>query len=344
MDRRTFLAAVGGVSASALVAGCSNSSNDPTSDAAPAGAASGGSEPVSVTHRYGTTEVPASPQRIVTLGQTDHDVVVALGFTPVAVAGFTGGTYSPFRPWNSTQLASKPPVLDMLEIPFEKVAALTPDLIIAVMSGITKDDYAKLTAIAPTVAQHPDYEDWAVPCEPHATLIGAALNQTAQTTTLLTDLSAAFGTAKQQNPSLVGLRTINAELFGADFDVLGATAPRTAFLTKLGMELSSLTDLAGTAYNAPLSEEKVDLLDDLDVIIWTTDVADTEKLLDHKIVRTLRTTKEGRYVLAPNGGNDDLLYSMDWGSVLSYRWALDNAVPRILLAADGDPATDPNSA
>jgi hypothetical protein len=26
-------------------------------------------------------------------------------------------------------------------------------------------------------------------------------------------------------------------------------------------------------------------------------------------------------VLAPNGGNDELLYSMDWGSILSHRWA-----------------------
>ena len=48
-------------------------------------------------------------------------------------------------------------------------------------------------------------------------------------------------------------------------------------------------------------------------------------------------------MLAPNGGNDDLLYSMDWGSVLSNRWAIDQALPRIVRAADGDPATDANA-
>ena len=34
---------------------------------------------------------------------------------------------------------------------------------------------------------------------------------------------------------------------------------------------------------------------------------------------------------------------LDWGSMLSHRWALENAVPRLLLAEDGDPATNPNT-
>ncbi len=345
MDRRTFLAAVGGVSATAVLVGCGDSSSEVGAAPSPAVGAgpAAGTFPATVTHRYGSTTVPAQPQRIVTLGQTDHDAVVALGMTPIAVAGFTGGTYSPFRPWNATQLASKPPVLDMLEVPFEKVAALAPDLILSVMSGLTKADYAKLTAIAPTVAQPVDYEDWAVPCTPHTTLIGGALGQPAAAEQLLADLDAAFSAAQQQHPSLVGLSTICAELYGSDFDVLGPAAPRSQFLTDLGMVLSpSLTDLVGKGYNAPLSAEKLDLLDDLDVVVWTTDLADTPKLLGHTIVQTLRTTTEGRYLLAPNGGVDDLLYSMDWGSVLSNRWAIENAVPRLVKAADGDPATDPN--
>ena len=77
-------------------------------------------------------------------------------------------------------------------------------------------------------------------------------------------------------------------------------------------------------------------------VIWTTEHNATKGLLYNKLVRNLRITKEGRYELASNGGNDDLLYSMDWGSILSHRWALENAVPRLILAEDGDPATNPN--
>jgi iron complex transport system substrate-binding protein len=78
-------------------------------------------------------------------------------------------------------------------------------------------------------------------------------------------------------------------------------------------------------------------------VVWTTEVAEQPALLQDPLVKAMRSTREGRYVLAPNGGNDDLLYSMDWGSILSNRWALDQALPRIVRAADGDPATDPNA-
>ena len=279
-----------------------------------------------------------------TLGQTDHDAVIALGSTPIAVSGFVDSSYSPLRPWNEHAFTAEPPVLNMLEIEFEKVAALGPDLIFAVMSGVTKGDYAKLSAIAPTVAQPVDFQDWAVPLRPHTELIGAALGRPAAAGTLVTDLEAAFTAAKEQNPALVGKSAACAELWDADFAVLGASAPRTQFLLDLGMTLpAALGDLAGKEYNAPLSSERVDLLDSLDVVIWTTEHDATKGLLDNKLVRNLRTTKEGRYLLASNGGNDDLLYSMDWGSILSHRWALVNAVPRLLLAEDGDPATNPNT-
>ena len=109
---------------------------------------------------------------------------------------------------------------------------------------------------------------------------------------------------------------------------------RVQFLTDIGMIKE---------YNAPLSPERLDLLDDLDVILWTTEHTGHTNLLDHKLVSALRTTREGRFVLAPDGGNDNLLYSMDWGTVLSNRWAIENAVPRFVKAVDGDPATDPNT-
>lgn len=288
--------------------------------------------------------MPSAPSRIVTLGQTDHDVVVALGSVPIAVAGFVEGGHSALRPWNRSAFTADPPVLNMQEIEFEKVAALEPDLIFAVMSGITKQDYAKLAEMAPTVAQPVDYQDWAVPFRPHTELIGAALGQPAQATELVASLEDAFAAARRENPTLTGKAAGCAELWGADFYILGASAPRTQFLIDLGMTLpQSLADLVGKEYNAELSNERVDLLDELDVVIWTTDHDAESALLGNKLGSSLATTKEGRYVLAPNGGgDDDLLYSMDWGSILSYRWALEHALPRILRAADGDPSTNPN--
>jgi iron complex transport system substrate-binding protein len=343
MHRRHFLTALGGVALASTLPGCASSSSDIAAEEAPT-PSTGAGFPAVVKHRFGTSTVTSAPTRVLTLGQTDHDAAIALGVVPVAVSGFLGSSYSPFRPWNSAGLTTRPPVLNMLEIQFEKVAALQPDLILAVMSGLTKQDYAKLSAIAPTVAPPVGYEDWAVPFRPHTELIGAALGQPAAARKLVVELETAFAAVREKHPVLVGKHAVCAELWGADFDVLGSGAPRTQFLTDIGLRLSSsLATVAGKGYNAPLSAEKVDLLDDVDVVVWTTDDAKTADLLQHKLVRTLRTTREGRYVLAANGGNDDLLYSMDWGSILSNRWAIDNALPRILRALDGDPGTDPNA-
>ena len=287
---------------------------------------------------------PGSPQRIVALGQTDLDPVVALGASPIAVGSFVDSSYSPLRPWNSDRLPAEPTELNMQEIEFEKLAALQPDLILAVMSGITKGDYGKLRAIAPTVAQPKDYGDWAVPYRPHTEIIGAALGRPTEAAALIDDLDRTFAKVRADHPILTGKRAACAELWGADFDVIGQTAPRTQFLTDIGLALSpALVELVGKEYNAPLSSEKLNLLDDLDVILWSTEHTAIDKLLNHKLVAPLRTTREQRYVLAPDGGNDDLLYSIDWGTVLSNRFAIEHAVPRFVRALDGDAATDPNS-
>jgi iron complex transport system substrate-binding protein len=344
VDRRHFLGGLGAAAAAAALPACSSSGA--TGRAAPSASTTSAAAPTSwtVRHRYGTTAVPGPPQRVVTLGQTDHDAAIALGVVPVAVGGFLGSSYTPFRPWNRARLATTPPVLDMQEIAFEKVAALAPDLILAVMSGVTKEDYAKLSRIAPTVAQPVDAEDWAVPYRPHTEHVGQALGKPDVAATLVVELDTAFADARAKNPQLSGRTAICAEVFGGQYAVLGASAPRTQFLTGVGMTLdAALTKLAGHGYNAPLSPEKLDLLDSVDVVVWTTDVAEQARLLDDPLVKAMKSTQQGRYVLALNGGNDDLLYSMDWGSVLSNRWALDQALPRIVKAADGDPATDANA-
>ncbi|GAB2589833.1 ABC transporter substrate-binding protein [Microlunatus antarcticus] len=343
MDRRLFLGGLGAAAAALALPACSRTDAGATAPVTtPAAAAPTSWE---VRHRYGTTAVTGPPQRVVTLGQTDHDAAIALGFVPVAVGGFLGGSYTPFRPWNEAgRTGPPPPVLDMQEIAFEKVAALAPDLILAVMSGVTKEDYAKLSQIAPTVAQPVDAEDWAVPYRQHTEHIGEALGKPDLARTLVDELDAAFAGARAANPQLAGRTAVCAEVFGGQYAVLGTSAPRTQFLADVGMTPhAALTALAGKGYNAPLSPEKIDLLDQVDVVVWSTDVAEEKKVFADPLVKTLQTTQQGRYVLAPNGGNDDLLYSMDWGSVLSNRWAIDQALPRIVRAADGDPATDANA-
>ncbi len=54
--------------------------------------------PSNVTHQYGTTVVEETPERVVTLGPTDQDAVLALGTVPVAIREVVGLPSAPWLP------------------------------------------------------------------------------------------------------------------------------------------------------------------------------------------------------------------------------------------------------
>jgi iron complex transport system substrate-binding protein len=131
------------------------------SDAPSAGV---GAYPVTIEHKYGSTEITAEPQRIVLVGLNEQDALLALGKVPVATSNFLdvdGGIF----PWAEAALggAPKPVLLDQTDgIPYEKVAELTPDLIVGLYSGLTDEQYATLSKIAPVVAQPTGQKDYSV--------------------------------------------------------------------------------------------------------------------------------------------------------------------------------------
>src|SRR3546814_1932937 len=168
-----FLAACGedadgtetGAGASGASTGTPETSTS-TGEAASATATSGGAQPVSdgvfpvsVSHKYGTTEVAAEPKRVVSLGYSDQDAILAVGVVPVATRYWFGEEPGAVFPWARDRVGGElPEVLTMTggALDFEKVASLRPDLIVAVYSGITEEEYGTLSEIAPVVAQSPD--------------------------------------------------------------------------------------------------------------------------------------------------------------------------------------------
>lgn len=129
----------------ALVAACSTDK--------PGEVADDGS--VTVRHAFGDTTIPGPPQRVVSAGLTEQDDLLAVGVVPIAVTDWFGGEPFGVWPWAQRQLAGAQPAVLNLDngIPVEEIAALKPDLIVATNAGLDADTYAKLSEIAPTVAQ-----------------------------------------------------------------------------------------------------------------------------------------------------------------------------------------------
>lgn len=104
-------------------------------------------EGVLVEHAMGSTEVPCTPERVVTLGQGQTDSVLGLGVTPVGVV----------EPWTDDWYEYLPAQVEEAEVlgtelepDLEKIAALEPDVILG--SKLRHEAlYPQLSEIAPTV-------------------------------------------------------------------------------------------------------------------------------------------------------------------------------------------------
>ncbi|MUL44321.1 ABC transporter substrate-binding protein [Streptomonospora sp. PA3] len=118
-------------------------------DTRPESAGSALEEPVKVEHRFGTTEIGAVPQRVVTVDLQWTDVMLAMGVDPV------GYTVDPLMPESGVPWQEMPAGAEPLQVadglPIERIASLEPDLIVGAHSIPDRKTYRLLSEIAPTV-------------------------------------------------------------------------------------------------------------------------------------------------------------------------------------------------
>lgn len=362
-SRRRFLVGLSSAAAAAaFLAACgegedeatSASTSTATSEAAGAAtaeattaateaASSGGAFPVSIVHKFGTTEIPAEPVRVVSIGYSDHDPILAVGVTPVATRYWFGEEPGAVFPWAQDYMTGDvPEVLNMPPdgIDFEKIAALEPDLIVGVYSGITEDDYATLSQIAPVVAQSADYIDYGMPWDEAARLIASALGRGDQMETAIAEVEAKYAAAREANPDFEGKGLVVAAMRAdGQVGVFAEQDQRMRFFTNLGFVLPEQLDddLFGESFYTNISAEQFQLLDSGDVVAWTQVVyAGREAILENEVYSQLAVAKENRHVLID--GYADAAFSFN--SVLSQAYALDVVVPALAAAIDGDPETN----
>jgi len=278
MPRRLRLAALAAsaLTAALVLAGCAGSTPESTSTAA-----AGDGEPVTIEHAFGETTVPADPQRVVTLGWGSTDAAIALGTIPVAIP-FDGyaGDENGVLPWVADALekagAETPTVLPESpdEPPYEAIAAADPDVILAVYSGVTEEQYETLSQIAPTVV-YPDVA-WSTPWRDVVTTVGKALGKSDQAQELLDGIDAQLADAAAAHPEFKG-KTIAAVWDTAGtFYVYKKADPRVEFLLDLGFENAPAVDeLANgdATFYYTLSYEQLDKLDS-DVVLSYSDTQD----------------------------------------------------------------------
>lgn len=331
-------------------AACTDDADGEGSASAPAGAAAdpggGGVEPgaypVTIEHRYGTTEITEEPERIVVAGLLEQDTVLALGAVPVGTTKWAVGDYpGAVGPWASDELgAAEPPTVLSFEdgIQHEKIASLRPDLIIAVYSGATGQDYALLSKIAPTVAQPVGQDDYEVAWRDVTRTVGAALGRPARADRLIADVEARFAAVKAAHPDFAGKQAVIATPYEGIF-VYGPQDQRSRVLEDLGFTLpAGLSEVVGNQFGANISRERTDLLN-VDALMWFIETPEQEaEIREEEVYANLDVASQGRDIFLDDG--EPIVYDgFSFASVLSIPDLLDALAPRLDAALDGDPAT-----
>lgn len=321
------------VAALALTA-CSSAATAPTS--APEGA-------ITIEHALGTTVIPTQPQRVAAVNWANQDTALALGVVPVGFAAQTWGVTdgSGMLPWTKQkveELGGSPVLFDETDgINFEAVDSTTPDVILAAYSGLTADDYSKLSGIAPTVAYPKGSGPWTTPWRDQIILNSEAMGMKEQGDALLADLEKQIADAASAHPEL---KDKTAAFFyggsGTDLSKVGfyTTAdPRAAYLQDLGLSVppSVASASAGsTSFSVDISAENIDQLSDVDIIVLYGDQAMLDQWKADPLLGKIPAVANGSVAVI---GSDGSLAASANPTPLSIPYSLDEYLGLISDAA-----------
>ena len=284
------------------LAACSSRPSDASESAKPA--ASGG--PIVVEHAYGTLELDAAPQHVVTLGLLETDIAVDLDVTPIAMAKFFA-TPDGIAPWLASELDEVPEIIDTTtqgangaELDIESIAAMQPDLIIANTYSQLGQYYDQLSQIAPVLGPS-DKNYLQLPWRDQTLAIAEALGKTDEAKALISETEAELAAAVKKYPQTAG-HDYTLSL-GTPDQIKVMNDPNDAsveVLEAFGLSFSetaaALPSLADGSGSAGVSEENIAALD-ADIVMIGFFGADTQKRWESStLFQELNAVQHGGFI------------------------------------------------
>jgi iron complex transport system substrate-binding protein len=286
---------------------------------------------VAISHKFGETQVPKNPTRVVTVGWNDQDFVLALGIVPIVTRAWFDA-YNNF-PWVQEATGGKGvATLSGEGIQYEDIAAADPDVIFAIYETIDQPTYDRLSQIAPTVIQSADYPDEETPWNEQLLRTGEALGKEAEAQALADEVNAKIEEAKAANPGFAG--KVLVEDFGPENGghyLIGKGDPRRTLFDALGFEAQE--------HVGDLSEEQVSVMD-RDVLF--VNGATKEQMMASPVFANLGVVQDDRTLYTTFDSNLSGALSYSGPDALLY--ALDQLVPQLSNAVNGRPIADLSNA
>ena len=273
------LQACSGENAQAEPQPTATSTIDPAAQAPAAPTVERNAFPAYIKHTWGTEVIESEPKRVVSLGLRDHEMLVALGVTPIAIRNPFGSKH-PFADWpwvpdsvqedqyqylkaglqdpkngriadpvdgpidaGNTPMAAVTPYLHQV-FDWDLIKNLKPDLIVGTFSGITKEDYDKLEKIAPTITDASAekkyyYSSW----QEDMLALGKATGRPKASEKLIADTEGLFDNLRESHPEFKDATVaLVAPAGNGRVRVINPFAPMARFFTALRMRFPSVVD------------------------------------------------------------------------------------------------------
>ena len=321
--------ATSGLAASSAAPGAAGSS--PASGATAASAATGSPSatfPITVQHKFGSTTVTTAPTRVLSLGYTDHEVLLALGIVPIGVIQWIPEWDRGVGPWSEAALQGTTPALFQYELDIEKAAALQPDLILNIGFDPDQKTYDSLSAIAPTIAPPAGVKPYGVAWEQMTTLVSTAVGRADDGRRLIAGTKALLAKTAAAHPQFDDRTFVVAAPYQGKLGYYEKSDIRAQLLHEIGLvdnELVASRDAAD--FFSTLSGEQAARLD-ADVLIMFGDAGTSQAsvLKTFPTLAAVPAVKENRLVYLTDS---DVSMAFSTASVLSIPVALDAVVPKI---------------
>lgn len=309
-----------------LLAACGGSDSDDTTTTAVPGEGAAAFEPVTVEHRYGSTELTERPERIVSLDPQWTDVLAALEVAPVGHVIHVAQEDETF-PWQEGLLDGSEALVYTDGIPFEAVAALQPDLIVGTYAIQNEGEYRRLAELAPTIPSLTDaeVETW----EDIAEVAGRLIGDESAATALVDDVDAQVAAVAEELPGLEGTTIAFANYIAGSSIVVLADPEDGAnqLFAQLGMELAPgiAAEADGATGRIEISPENIHLLDG-DVLLMLTNGTDTAAITGWDQIQAVQAG-------AAQVVDQTEAVALNQPSPLSIPWALEVIRPTLEAAA-----------
>ncbi|MCF4098147.1 ABC transporter substrate-binding protein [Maritalea mediterranea] len=290
--------------------------------------------PLTIEHKFGTTTIEKKPQRVASIDYAGADDLLALGIQPVTIRYWYGDYEEVVWPWAAPLLTTEPTVLRG-DLDFEAIAAAKPDVIIGLWSGISAEDYERLSLIAPVVAVPKGVGDYALPWDERALITAHAVGKEELGQQKVQDIRDQLAEVKDSHPDWVGKTVAVATAWDGTPGVYASNDIRPLLMSNMGFVTpQKIDDAVGDAFWTQLSPEDLSPLD-TDVLIWLSSDGNFQPILDLAARPFLAAVKDGHEVFL----GKEVTGAFSHASLLSLPYTIDRLVPTLEAALDGDPAT-----